>query len=75
MGQQPVNECPAVVPSRRVYHESGGLIHHHYMMILIEDIQRQVLGTPLDPVLRLGIQIKLVIDHNLVARPRGEPIS
>jgi hypothetical protein len=75
VGEQPVNERPTVVPSRRVYHESGGLVHHHYMVILVENIQRQVLGTPLDPVLRLGIQIKLVIDHNLVPRFRGEPIS
>jgi hypothetical protein len=75
MGQQAVNQRPTVVPSRRVYHESGGLIDDHYMMILVEDIQREVLGAPIDPVFRLGIQIKLVIDHNLVARLRGEPIS
>ena len=51
--QESVNESPRVVAVSRVYHHALGLVDHKEVVVLIDDIQRDILGNGVHG-LRLG---------------------
>ena len=75
MRQQAVDEGAAVMASGRMHHQSRGLVQHDHMLIFMQDIQREILGDPLDTVLSLRRQHQLIIHGDLVARFGGALIT
>ena len=75
MRQQADDEGAAVMASGRMHHQSRGLVQHDHMLIFMQDIQREILGDPLDTVLSLRRQQQLIIHGDLVARFGGALIT
>ena len=67
MRQQAVDEGAAVMARGRMHYQSRGLVQHDHMLIFMQDLQREILGNPLDTVLGLRRQHKLIIHGDLVA--------
>ena len=51
MRQQAVDEGAAVMARGWMHHQSCGLVQHDHMLIFMQDLQREVLGDPLDTCL------------------------
>ena len=67
MRQQAVDKGAAVMSRGGMHYKSCGLVQHNHVFILMEDMQRESLGNPLDTVFGLRRQHQLIIDRDLLA--------